>query len=91
MNKAISINPDKIENYYQRANINLIYGEYGDAIDDFQNYLRIENSDALAYFNLGVAFTLLGDKSKGCEAFQQSEDLGYDAKSEFIKYACRTN
>jgi len=89
LNKAIKVNPDKIENYFQRANINLIYGEYQNAIEDFEKYLDVESNDGLAYFNLGLAYSLLDDKDSACEAFTKSQDLGYKPKNEFIIYNCR--
>jgi len=73
MNKVVSLDSNKPENYFQRGNLNFVYGEYQNAIEDFDVYLKKSQTfDQAALFNRGLAKILQGDSLSGCQDLNSS-------------------
>jgi tetratricopeptide (TPR) repeat protein len=89
INQSINNNPDIFENYFIRGGIYFIYGEYDNAIEDFDLYLEIFPDDAEAMFNRGVAKILNQDTADGCEELRESLRLGYEgSNSDLLLFMC---
>jgi Flp pilus assembly protein TadD len=55
-------------------------GDYGGAIADFTEAIRLDPKDAWAYHGRGLAYEKKGDKAKADEDFAQAKKLGYKEK-----------
>ncbi len=62
--KAISIKPDYVSAYYNRAQDYDSLGEYEHAIQDYTRVIKLNPSDHEAYYNRGLSFRKLKDYHK---------------------------
>ena len=85
--KAIELNPDDADAYYNRGLAKSNLEDYYGAISDYNKAIELNPNDALSYNNRGVAKALLGNLSEACQDARKAKQLGYDA-SELIKMVC---
>ncbi|MBV9387353.1 MAG: tetratricopeptide repeat protein [Chroococcidiopsidaceae cyanobacterium CP_BM_ER_R8_30] len=64
--------PKKGENIYQQAEDKLKSGDYLGAVAAYNQVLQLDNNDADAYVNRGIARFQLGDKRGAIEDFTQA-------------------
>lgn len=55
-NKAIELNPDNAENYFNRGNVKLNNAQYDEAHDDFDRAIALDPENAKLYHAKGLAF-----------------------------------
>jgi tetratricopeptide (TPR) repeat protein len=72
---AITRSDDNSNNSFIKGGIHLTYGEYENAIKEFDKYLIKNSNDSDAIFNRGLAKILSGYKIDGCEDIETSIDL----------------
>jgi Tfp pilus assembly protein PilF len=59
-NQAIAIDPNRVNAYYNRAQVYWLKGQYELAIEDYTRELALNPDNAKAYNNRGVAFDKQG-------------------------------
>lgn len=59
---------------FVKGGIHLTYGEYKQAIEEFDKYLSEHSGDQAALFNRGLAKVLSGDQGGGCKDLEESID-----------------
>jgi tetratricopeptide (TPR) repeat protein len=58
--RAIQINPNKSESYYNFGNALCVKQEYDAAIDNYKKAIELDSYNAPAFYNLGNAYYMLG-------------------------------
>ncbi len=94
--RAIYLNPDYAEAYYNRGIVKLGLGDYEAAIVDFDGAIRLNPDDAAAYINRGTVKRVLGQYEAAIVDFDGAIRLNPDdtaaynnrgiAKSEFSQH-----
>ena len=85
---AINLNPNETENYFLKAGLYLIYGEYDQAIIEYDNYLSLVPNAPYANYNKGVSLILSGQLDDGCQIFYDYADEIFDKDKYAIKQVC---
>ena len=89
MDMAISDNPDQASNYYVRAGIHFVYGNFSNAISDFDEYLDTNPEDKEALFFRGLSKLMIDPISDGCYDMEKGISNGYTSESSSIYwYMC---
>ena len=89
MDKAISNNSSLISNYYVRAGIHFVYGNFKNAVTDLDKYIDSEPEDAEALFFRGLSKMLLEQPQNGCYDMEKGIELGYENENNTIYwYMC---
>lgn len=70
-----------------KGGIHLTYGEYENAVIEFDKYLTKNVNDSDAIFNRGLAKLLQGKKREGCEDITTSIDINFNMKRDEINKA----
>ena len=76
LNKAIKLQPDFAQAFYNRGNAYYGLGMYHRAIKDYNETIRLKPKDVDAYHNRGNAYFIQGNKKQGCLDAQQACTLG---------------
>jgi tetratricopeptide (TPR) repeat protein len=84
-NKALSIDPDFVYAYYNRAEIRSMQRDYRAAILDYNEAIRKEPNFSDAYFNRGLDRLQLGEKDKGLSDLRKAGELGIPNAYNIIK------
>jgi len=83
--KAIEINPQYMEAYYNRALVQGYLGNFEQAIADFTKVLEIDPKRADVYYNRAVAYFRMNDFDKSWADVAASETMGFRPNSAFLK------
>jgi len=75
---------NKAKSHFILGGFYLMYGEYEDAISEFDKYLIDNGSDSDALFNRGLSKILMGAKRDGCEDLSESIDIKSNQKRQDI-------
>jgi tetratricopeptide (TPR) repeat protein len=70
--EEISKNPNDPANYYNLANTYFTAGKYADAIEQYQNAIRLDPKDASARYEIGQAYLRLNRYDEAFAAFNES-------------------
>ena len=70
-NKAIKIDPKRIEGYIGRANALNTLGKYTEAIKDYNTAISIDDTIANAYINRAIAYSHLGKYKKAIADYEK--------------------
>jgi len=76
LNKAIKLQPDYAQAFYNRGNAYYGLKMYQRAIKDYNETIRLKPKDVDAYHNRGNAYFNQGNKKLGCRDAQQVCALG---------------
>jgi tetratricopeptide (TPR) repeat protein len=76
LNKAIKLQPDYAQAYYNRGNAYYGLGLYQRAIKDYAEAIRLKPNDIDAYYNRGNTYFYLGNNKLGCNDAQKACALG---------------
>ena len=77
-NQLIESDEMNPENWNLSGNIKLLFGDYDDAINDFDRAIRIRNDYAMCFYNRGLAYLMSGNTISGCNDIDLSIELGYE-------------
>ena len=77
-NKAIELNPDDAEAYYNRGVAYGVKGEVYHAIVDFTKVIELNPDDAEAYYNRGVVYHAKGDYDRAIADYNMAIKLKPD-------------
>lgn len=73
--KAIELNPDNADAYFNRGDAYGEIGEYEKAIADYSKAIELKPSDASAYFNRGDAYGEIGEYGKAIVDYSKAIEL----------------
>ena len=85
---SININPNFRKAYYNRGVCLLRIGYLKDAINDFNNAIKLDNQDPDYFINRGLAKIKLKEKEEGCIDFKKALKLGSNKALKFQKEYC---
>lgn len=72
-----------------RGNINLLFGEYRQAIDDYNQAISYKTDYAEAFYNRGLAQIMVYAPAQGCADLEQAYSLGYKNAKDKIRFFCK--
>jgi Flp pilus assembly protein TadD len=70
--------------YTCRGHVLWQMGDFDEAMADFMEAIRVDPSNAQAFYNRGVAYQHIGETSKAEEDLTQARKLGYQPARENI-------
>jgi Tfp pilus assembly protein PilF len=62
---------------------------YRQALEDFTSALSADNSNAMVWYNRGIAAKYLGDNSQACSDWRKALQLGETNAAEAISKFCK--
>jgi tetratricopeptide (TPR) repeat protein len=74
-NKAIELNPEDANAYFNRGGAYRDTGNYGQAVKDFTRAIELSPKDADAYDNRGIAYDLKGEYAQALKDYNRSIEL----------------
>ncbi len=74
--KAIRLQPDLAEAYYNRGIAYNNLGQYQRAIEDYNEAIRLKPDLTMAYIGRGFAYFIQGNNKLGCRDAQKACKLG---------------
>ena len=83
-NTYIEKYPNRMEGYYDRANLYFDSRQYKKAIEDYNRVIEISQYP-VAYYNRGICYINLNERSKGCQDILKAKELEYNVSNEVIK------
>jgi tetratricopeptide (TPR) repeat protein len=86
-NKAIALNPNYAEAYYNRGNAYYFKGQYDRAIEEFNKAIALNPNDATAYNNRGLAYGKKGHYDRAISDFQRACDMGNEKGCKNLQWA----
>ena len=88
--KAIELNPNFTDAYYQRGVSRMNTDKYSGAIEDFTKTAELNPKLAAeCYFQKGNCKLNNRDKKGACESWNKAKDLGYSVSSQLIDKFCK--
>lgn len=84
-NKAIMLNPQNAEAYFNRGNVYDELGDYKQAVTDYNKAIKLNPIYADAYLNRGFAYNNLGKLNKAVADIKKAAKLGNNFAQMFLK------
>lgn len=85
--KAIEINP--IAKYINNRGMSyMILEDLENAMENFDQALKVDPGYSKAWFNKGHLYQRLGENDKACDCFNKAYDNGLDLALQFIEQTC---
>jgi tetratricopeptide (TPR) repeat protein len=88
LNNMIEDHPNESNPYYVRGGLYFIYGEYSNAVKDFDKYLEANTDDHDVLFYRGLSLVLSGHSVRGCEDINNSIGSGHTEHADLYLYMC---
>jgi len=73
----ISLSPFNIYEYAKRGTLNAGLGKYKEAVEDFNNAIKLNSNDAILFYKRGTVKVELGDLEGAKEDFNRAMELSY--------------
>ena len=86
--KAISVKPSEYL-YQRRATCNTYKKNYAEALNDYNNAIKINPFNADSYSNRGVCFYYLQQLSEACDDWEKASSMGYKNAEDLISKFCK--
>ena len=86
--KAIELNPNRFEAYFNRGNLLFDKKRYDKAIADFNRVIALKSDYAEAYYGRGYAYHFSGKKEAACKDFKQAANLGHKKAADAFLQFC---
>ena len=64
--------------YFEKGNDYLKRGDYQKAIEQYDEAIRLDPQDTIAYYNRGILYGLIGKTIEAERDFAKAKELGYD-------------
>jgi tetratricopeptide (TPR) repeat protein len=87
-NKALDLQPDNSQIYYNRGLVFASQNRNEDAIKSFSKAIELKNDYSGAYYNRGKAEYNLGKKDIACNDLKQAARLGFQVTAEDFVRLC---
>ncbi|MCF8308130.1 MAG: tetratricopeptide repeat protein [Bacteroidales bacterium] len=88
LNKALKINPDIPEIWYNKGNIHLQMKNFTEAVKDYTRAIEKDANYAEAYYNRGLTLIYLQDRHRGCLDMSEAGELGLKEAYKVIERYC---
>ena len=85
LDKVITLAPDFVYAYYNRANVAAMLKDYRAAIVDYDKAIQLSPDFADAYFNRGLTHIFLGNNKAGISDLSKAGELGVVSAYNVIK------
>lgn len=85
LDKVISLAPDFVYAYYNRANILVSMKDYRGALVDYNKAIELDSRFSDAYYNRGLTNIFLGNNRQGIQDLSKAGELGIFAAYNVIK------
>ena len=85
LDKVITLAPDFVYAYYNRANVAAMLKDYRAAIVDYDKAIQLAPDFADAYFNRGLTHIFLGNNKAGISDLSKAGELGVVSAYNVIK------
>jgi tetratricopeptide (TPR) repeat protein len=85
LNKVVTLAPDFVYAYYNRANISAMLKDYRGAIADYDTAIKLNPDFAEAYYNRGLTHIFLGNNKLGISDLSKAGELGIVSAYNVIK------
>ncbi len=86
--KARKLDEKRTETYYLLGNVHFARGDFKQALDLYENYLRTDPTYANIWFNAGMAYLELKQVESACDCLERAQDLGMSKASAFLSTHC---
>ncbi len=83
--RVITMEPDFIYGWFNRANVLFALKEYKQAIDDYTQAIHINENFAEAYYNRALAYLFIDNKTNGIADLSKAGELGMYQAYNLIK------
>ncbi|PQA59011.1 tetratricopeptide repeat protein [Siphonobacter curvatus] len=87
--KAVQLAPKNAETYFVRGNLYLEQKNYPSAIRDYEQAVGLRSDFPKAFYNMGLAQNLVGNREAACLSFQQAKKLGYAEAADAVATFCK--
>jgi tetratricopeptide (TPR) repeat protein len=84
----VSLNEDDPASWNLKGNVHVLYGEYHQAVEAYEEAIRKDPQFARAYHNRGLAYHMSYRPIQGCADLERAVDLGFIESSNPHKYFC---
>jgi tetratricopeptide (TPR) repeat protein len=74
--------------WYEMANMKVLLRDYQGAITDYNKAISLKEGYTEAFYNRGITYILLKDKTRACEDFMQSKNLGSERAVKKLAFFC---
>lgn len=74
-NRAIMMDPQRVDGYAGRANVLNVMGRYAESIKDYNIAIEMDPTLANAYVNRGIAYSHMGEYEKAIADFEKGLEL----------------
>ena len=88
-NKSVSLEPQFVYSYYNRAKTHIENKNYEAAINDYDKAIFLDDDFAEAYFNRGLTYIYLQQTTRGCIDISKAGELGIDEAYMVIRLYCQ--
>ena len=84
--KAIELDPENAEAWFQKANCYADENNYPQAVSDYSEAIRLNPNYADAYFNRGQIKYYQHDQEGSCADYLKADSLGKENMQDYIKH-----
>jgi len=88
LSSAIEMNDTLAGAYHSRALVNYEMHDYAEAVEDFLKALNYSKGNSVLFFNLGMSYYRLNEKSKACPYFHKACTLGNNSACRMALMEC---
>ncbi len=85
LTQVITLMPDFVQAYYNRANVYAKMGDYKSAMADYNEAIKLDDDFAQAYFNRGLILIFQGKSTEGIADLSKAGELGLYSAYNIIK------
>ena len=86
--KAIELDPDDADAYYNRGVAKKKLKDYYGAINDYSKAIELKPDYADAYVNRGISKEDLGDLNGACADWKKAASLGHQNSAQWVRDQC---
>jgi tetratricopeptide (TPR) repeat protein len=85
----LKLDSESPERWNLKGNIEVLFGDYREAINSYNEAVKLKPNYAEAYYNRGLAYKMSNQIYLGCIDFEQSIDLGYKPAQQAYENICQ--
>lgn len=86
--KITALESDSPQNWNLKGNMQVLFGDYTDAIDSYTTAIHASQNYAEAYYNRGIAKIMDMQIDDGCSDLEQSKNMGFERAMDKMAEFC---